>query len=103
MILRNGRQIPLRHVEGLEMCNIIGLVGLITKVKLEDQRSETKAETRSCAKPIYLGNVARFSGSVANGRFFPFTKIRELQEIFVVHLALNLSETVWVNKPFETL
>lgn len=62
--LRNGRQIPLRHVEGLEMCNIIGLVGLITKVKLEDQRSETKAETRSCAKPIYLGKrseIFRFS------------------------------------------
>ena len=48
--LRNDRQIPLRHVEGLEMCNIIGLVGLITKVKLEYHRRETKAETRSCTK-----------------------------------------------------
>ena len=72
----------------------------------ETRRSEKrdKGRNKKLRKAYLFGKTLRdFQVQSQMEGFFPFTKIRELQEIFVVHLALNLSETVWVNKPFETL
>ena len=100
--LKKGQTDTFSSCRSLEMCNIIGLVGLITKVKREvDQRSETKAETRSCTKPIYLEKPSEIFRFSSKWKVFPFTKMRELQELFV--FCWISVKQCGVNKPFEIL